>query len=64
MCNIRKYVLKHYNIMFKSPSKRYIMIIYRFEGNKSNYSFFGEKIIFHTSHLQKSIEKAFTMQFD
>ncbi len=49
MCNIRKHVLKHY---------------IPFEVNKSNYSFFGEKIIFHTNNLQKSIEKAFTMQFD
>jgi len=32
--------------------------------NKSNYSFSYEKIIFHTKNLQKSIEKAFTMQFD
>ena len=38
--------------------------MYRFEVNKSNYSFFDEKIIFHTNNLQKSIEKAFTMQFD
>ncbi len=39
-------------------------IIYRFEVNKSNYSFSYEKILFHTNNLQKSIEKAFTMQFD
>ncbi len=39
-------------------------VLYRFEVNKSNYSFFDVKIIFHTNKLQKSIEKAFTMQFD
>ncbi len=49
MCNKRKDVLNHY---------------IRFEVNKSNYSFFDEKIIFHTNNLQKSIEKAFTTQFD
>ena len=38
--------------------------MYRFEVNKSNYSFFDEKIIFHSINLQKSIEKAFKMQFD
>ncbi len=48
MCNIRKHV----------------NIIYRFEVNKSNYSFFDEKIILYTNNLQKSIEKVFTMQFD
>jgi len=42
----------------------YLNIIYRFEVNKSNYSFSDEKIIFHTINLQKSIEKSFTMQFD
>jgi len=49
MCNIRKYILRHY-IPFKE--------------NKSNYPFREEKIIFHTKNLNKSINKTFTMQFD